>query len=82
MNKEKYNGYKNRSTWLVFLHLQNTSEEIYIRAVEIAVQSNTTRQFKNLIRPILLSIPQLWKEEDFDVLRVDFSQVWDNMRIV
>jgi hypothetical protein len=77
MNKEKYNGYINRSTWLAKLHIDNTNEDIYKRAIEIAVQANTLKQFKNMIKPILLDIPLLWKEQDFDGTKIDFMELWN-----
>lgn len=36
MNKEKYQGYINRSTWLVVLHLNNTNEQVYKRALDLS----------------------------------------------
>jgi predicted phage-related endonuclease len=36
MNIEKYNGFTNRSTWLAVLHLNNTSEQVYKRAVDLS----------------------------------------------
>lgn len=77
--KLKYNGWKNRSTWLVKLHLDNTSKEVSTRTNEIAIRANTTKQFKSMIAPILRDIPQLWKEYDFDVLKVDFRELWDSL---
>lgn len=82
MKKETYNGYKNRSTWLTCLHLDNTSKEIYELAVVKAIQADKTKQFKAYIRPVLLEIPLLWKEQDFDILKVDFGQVWDKYRTI
>lgn len=32
---ETYNGYKNRSTWLVKLHLDNTDESVYKDALKL-----------------------------------------------
>lgn len=32
---ESYNGWSNRSTWLVFLHLNNTNESVYKEALAI-----------------------------------------------
>ena len=75
--KTKYNGYKNRSTWLAKLHLDNTNEYIYKRAIEIAVQANTLKSFKNMLKPLLLDIPLLWKEENFDSTKIDFMELWN-----
>lgn len=73
-----YNGFKNRSTWLVKLHLDNTNQEIYTRAKEIAIEADTVRQFKGMITPLMNDTPLLWKEIDFDALKVDFRDLWDS----
>jgi hypothetical protein len=79
METEKYNGWKNRSTWLAVVHLENTSKEVHDSAVEKAIQANTSKSFKNLIRAVLLDIPELWKEQDFDALRIDFDEIWNRL---
>lgn len=82
MKEESHNGWKNRSTWLVKLHLDNTSKDLYTLVHERAVQANTKKQFTAMLKPILLeSTPLLWKEKDFDILRVDFNEIWDVYRI-
>jgi hypothetical protein len=40
METEKYNGYKNRSTWLAIIHLDNTNLEVYNKAQELAIKYN------------------------------------------
>jgi len=77
---ENYQGYANRSTWLAKLHLDNTNKEITDRAIEFAIQADTTKSFKSMITPLLLDCKQLWKEQDFDSLRIDFSELWDCFR--
>jgi len=77
---EKYNGYKNRSTWLSKIHLDNTNLEIYERANAIGIEANTIKEFKNKIKPVLLNCPLLWKEQDFDALEIDFNELWDCFR--
>ncbi len=77
---EKYNGWKNRSTWLVILHLDNTSKEVNELSIEKAIQADTLKQFKALIRPVLSKMtPLLWKESDFDILKTDFTEVWNHL---
>ncbi len=78
-NKEKYNGWENRSTWLAILWLDNESREVNDRAREIAIVCNTTKRFKSQIKPILLEIKGLWKEQDFDALKINFSEVWEHL---
>jgi len=34
--EQKYNGYKNRSTWLAVVHLDNTDEKVYSEAQKLA----------------------------------------------
>ena len=79
---EKYNGWKNRSTWLVTLHLDNTSKEVYDEAVSIAVNSDTTKQFMGRIQTLIQhnNMPLLWKEEEFDAKEIDYGEVWDAFR--
>ena len=36
MTQDTYNGYKNRSTWLAVVHLENTNEEVYNEAKKLA----------------------------------------------
>ena len=76
-----YNGWKNRSTWLVKLHLDNTSKEIATRAYEIAVQANTTKSFKSMLAGLLNDpeLKALWQEDEFDILTVDFRSLWDSL---
>lgn len=78
MKKEEYNGWANRSTWLVILWLDNQSKEINDRAKEIAVVSDTTKQFISLIKPVLLETKDLWHEKDFDILQTNWIQVWEH----
>ena len=79
MKQDTYNGYKNRSTWLVQLHIDNTSRELNDLAYERAIQANTLKHFKSMISPILQEMPILWKEQDFNVLEVDFSEIWNSL---
>lgn len=74
-----YNGWKNRSTWLVKLHLDNTSKEISNRAYELAVQANTTKQFKSMLAGLLQdpALKALWQEDEFDALQIDTRAIWD-----
>jgi len=77
--KEKYQGWTNRSTWLVVLWLDNESPEIYKRVREIAIISNTKKHFINYIKPFLLDIKGLWKESNFDILQTNWSEVWEHL---
>lgn len=76
----KYNGWKNRSTWLVKIHVDNTSKEVVTRAHEIAVRANTLKQFKNMLVGFLNdATPLLWKEAEFDIFKVDFMELWNSL---
>lgn len=81
MEKQTYNGWKNRSTWLAKLHLDNDGKDITDRAIEIAVVANTVRQFKNRAI-LLLDKTQIHTEQAYDVHEVDFDEIWDSLRIV
>lgn len=75
---ETYNGWKNRSTWLLALHLSNTPEAYKI-AIEKASQSTDTKMFKELIKPVMRDIRLLWEEEGFNALEIDFTSVWNSL---
>jgi len=32
-----------------------------------------------MVSPILQEMPILWKEQDFNVLEVDFSEIWNSL---
>lgn len=76
---EKYNGWTNRSTWLVNVHLNNTSKEISDQIVPIAVKANTLKQFENPIKILLLDT-QIEKESDYDINTVNWDEIWDAHR--
>jgi hypothetical protein len=76
----KYNGWKNRSTWLAVVHLDNTSKEISDRLAEIAVNSDTVKEFKARMRPILLET-KISGEKGLDFLRIDWEEIWDANRL-
>ncbi len=57
MKENTYQGYKNRSTWLTVLWLDN----------------------KRMITPVLLEIKELWREQDFDALKINFAEVWEHL---
>ena len=76
-----YNGWKNRSTWLVALHLYNTTQDITDKAHELAKACDTLQEFTNRLKILLLDIPLLEKEKGYIVSEVDFDELWDNFRI-
>lgn len=80
MEDTKYNGWSNRSTWLVAVHLDNTSLEIHEKFQAIAVEADTKRQFENRIKILLLDT-QIEKEEGYDIRQVNFEELWDSNRI-
>lgn len=76
----KYNGYTNRSTWLAKLHLDNTNLEVSKMANEIGIEADTTRQFKNMILPVLRIMTRVSEEQNYDPLQINFSELWDCYR--
>jgi len=66
-----YQGYKNRSTWLANLHLQNESEEIHNKAVEIVERKGQNTELAILVAPLL-------KEENTDINEVEWSEIRAN----
>lgn len=78
MKDNTYQGYKNRSTWLAKLHLDNTSKEVNDEAVRIAIRANTTKQFRNAITSLLIDTP-IASEKDFDLKDIDFRELWDSL---
>jgi len=78
MKNETYNGYKNRSTWLTVLHLDNTDKETWQLASEKAVQADTSKQYRNLMRDTVCNLKNLKKEEGMDYTKIDWDEVWSH----
>jgi hypothetical protein len=78
---EKYNGWVNRSTWLVQLHLSNTSKEVADLYHNAAVTANTLKQFKNRVLFLMPHVPLLSTEEQFFLNEIDWGELWDANRI-
>lgn len=77
----KYNGWTNRSTWLVNLHMTNTSKEINELYESAAVSADTEKQFKNRVLFLIPHTPLLEKEEQFYINEIDWTELWDANRI-
>jgi hypothetical protein len=78
---DTYNGWKNRSTWLVKLHLDNDDAEIASLAVDAAVQANTVGEYRNKVLSLIVET-NVSDEQAFDMSEVDFMELWDNTRLV
>ncbi len=81
MTEEKYNGWENRSTWLVQVHLDNTTSDIAAFAKEIAVQANTTKQYATRIRA-LLTATKIRDEVGYDEKAINWRELWDTNSFV
>lgn len=76
----KYQGYKNRSTWLVKLHLDNTSLEVSTLTKELAIDAPTIKKFKNVIGNVI-NKTKVSKEVDYNPKDIDYEELWDAYRI-
>jgi hypothetical protein len=71
-----YNGYKNRSTWLAVLHLNNTNKEVYEEAKRLAQEEGDITPLSFL----------LWdktgceKEENYKRSDIDWTEVLNALR--
>lgn len=81
MKSTDYNGWSNRSTWLVNLHMTNTTKEIADLYTSAAVSADTVKQFKNRVLMLMPHLPQLDKEEQFFINEIDWSELWDANRV-
>lgn len=70
---ETYNGWKNRSTWLVALHIENTQG--VIEKVESWINSHSDYPNTDGIRPILEQNTDIRKEQSFDWNDVDWLEI-------
>ncbi len=71
MNEEKYNGYKNRSTWLAVIHLENTSNEVFKEAVKLADKYKELRvELTKILRTTRIDEETNYKQKDMDLEEV------------
>ena len=78
MTKENYNGWNGRSTWLVQVYLDNTTPAIAEVARLAAIGANTSIEYKNRIRAILL-LPEvkIREEVDYNETHVDWRELYE-----
>lgn len=81
MKKNSYNGWKNRSTWLVEVHMNNTSAEVYELYKGAAVNADTKKQFQNQVTTHLIPLTKICDEEQFLTNEIDWNELWDNNRV-
>lgn len=65
---------RNRSTWLASLWLQNTSEEVYSKAVELAKDGN-----QDELKRLLLADTGFADEEDKHTSEINWPEVIEDL---
>lgn len=72
---DTYNGWSNRSTWLVDLHMLNTTKEITDLYQSAARISTDLATFKNRVIRLMPHCPLLDKEEQFYLNEIDYQEL-------
>lgn len=74
---DTYNGWSNRSTWLVNLHMTNTTKEITDLYESAAKLSMDLATFKDRVIRLMPHCPLLDKEEQLYLNEVDYQELWE-----
>lgn len=72
----KYNGWANRSTWLVELHMQNDKPDIAELYEKAAITATSLEQFKNRVL-FLLPHTTIDGEEEFYINEINYYELME-----
>jgi hypothetical protein len=71
----KYNGFNNRSTWLVNLHLNNTSLDVYNTMIDIIAGNKKSEAIRAMYQ-LVMKHTNIKTEQGFLPDEIDWNEVY------